>query len=74
MSTTSRRFRLVRHRDPSGVSGVGVVAHGVQWPDGSVGMRWMIPGLPSSHATWDDIAHVVAIHGHQGATEVEWVD
>lgn len=73
-AVAARRFRLVRHEDVSGVSGVGVVAHGAQWPDGTVSMRWMVPGLPSSFATWDDIEAVENVHGHHGKTEVEWID
>lgn len=72
--TTGRRFRLFRHEDVSGVSGVGVVAHGVQFPDGTVAMRWATPGLPPSGAFWDSIEAVEAVHGHSGKTVVEWVD
>lgn len=72
--TTGRRFRLVRHHDVSGVSGIGVVAHGVEWPDGSVSMRWFVPGIPSSFANWDSIEAVEQVHGHHGRTEVEWID
>lgn len=72
--TAARRFRLVRHEDVSGVSGTGVVAHGVQWPDGSVAVRWAVPDLPPSTAVWDDIEAVEHVHGHRGKTEVEWID
>lgn len=72
--TSGRRFRLVRHEDVSTISGTGVVAHGVQWPDGAVALRWAIPDLPPSTAVWDSIEAVEAIHGHQGKTEVEWID
>jgi hypothetical protein len=72
--TTGRRFRLVRHQDVSGVSGTGVVAHGVEWPDGTVSMRWAVPGLPPSFANWESLEAILAVHGHQGKTEVEWID
>jgi hypothetical protein len=72
--TTGRLFRLVRHHDVSGVSGTGVVLHGVQWPDGSVSGRWAVPGLPPSSGHWDRIEDVERLHGHQGQTVVEWVD
>lgn len=70
----SRRFRLVRHEDVSGVSGTGVITHGVEWPDGAVCVRWSVPGMPPSTSVWDSIEHVIAVHGHQGKTEVEWID
>lgn len=70
----TRRFRLVRHEDVSKVSGVGVVAHGVEWPDGTVSMRWIIPGLPSGFANWESVEAVLAVHGHRGKTDVEWID
>lgn len=73
-SVTSRRFRLFRHEDVSEVSGTGVIAHGVQWPDGTVALRWAIPDMPPSTALWESIEAVEAIHGHQGKTVVEWVD
>ena len=67
---TARRFRLIRHHDVSGVSGTGPVAEGVQFTDGAVALRWY-PDYPTT-TVWDSIESVIAIHGHQGATEVEW--
>ena len=69
---TSRRFRLIRHHDVSGVSGTGPVAEGVQFTDGAVALRWY--GDYPTTTVWDAIESVIAIHGHQGATEVEWID
>jgi hypothetical protein len=73
-AVAARRFRLVRHEDLSGVSGTGVVLHGVQWPDGTIAGRWAVPGLPASSVNWDRIEDVELLHGHQGKTEVEWID
>jgi hypothetical protein len=72
--TAPRRFRLVRHEDPSGVSGLGIVANGVQFPDGNVAVRWCCPDLPPSTAVWDSIEAVMAVHGHGGKTVLEWID
>jgi hypothetical protein len=72
--TAGRRFRLVRHHDVSGVSGTGVVAHGVQMPDGFVALRWCVPGMPATWNLFDAIEHVELLNGHQGKTEVEWID
>lgn len=70
----SRRFRLVRHEDVSGVSGTGVVAHGVQMPDGFVALRWCVPGMPATWNLLEAVEHVELLNGHRGKTEVEWID
>ncbi|WP_288797785.1 hypothetical protein [uncultured Arsenicicoccus sp.] len=71
-TSSARRFVLARDRDVSGVSGIGVVAEGVQWSDGTVSMRWL--GDRASTVTHDSIDNVTAIHGHDGATRVVWLD
>jgi hypothetical protein len=67
-----RRFELLRNEDPSGVSGTGHVAEGVQFRDGTVVLRWRSRHL--STAIYDDISTVVEIHGHDGSTIVAWID
>jgi hypothetical protein len=67
-----RRFRLVRHVDVTGISGTGVVADGVLWPDGTVTIRWR-GGMPST-VNWERLDHAHAVHGHGGATRIEWLD
>lgn len=67
-----RRFFLVRHQDETGVSGVGVVAGGIMWPDGTACLRWFTP--TTSAAFYNSIADVAAIHGHGGKTEVIFAD
>ena len=64
-------FALVRHEDISGVSGTGVVAHGVQFVDGTVVIRWL--GQHKSTVTWDSLESAMAVHGHGGATKVVWL-
>jgi hypothetical protein len=66
-----RLFELVRSEDPSGVSGTGVVALGVEWPDGTVALHW--PGDNPSTAVWGSVDAVLAIHGHAGLTVVRWL-
>lgn len=68
---TPRCFELVRHRDLSGVSGTGDVAEGCLFTDGSVALRWR--GDHPATAVWPDLESVLAVHGHQGATEVRWI-
>jgi hypothetical protein len=72
MSQT-RRFELHRDTDISGVSGTGVVADGVQFPDGTVALRWR-GELPSSTIHDRGIAAVISIHGHGGHTRIFWPD
>lgn len=72
--TVGRRFRLVRERDVSGVSGIGVVAHGIEFPDGAVAVRWQTPDMPPSTAVWGSVEDVLKVHGHGGPTVVEWID
>lgn len=68
-----RRFVLQRNEDVSGVSGVGVVAEGVEFSDGSVAIRW-ISGDHHSTVLWDDLHSVEVIHGHDGRTLVQFLD
>ncbi|MFF3358364.1 hypothetical protein ACFYWN_38440 [Streptomyces sp. NPDC002917] len=66
------RFHLVRTEDVTGVSGTGIVAGGVIFPDGTVAMRWNTG--TSSTAIYDSIDDVTEIHGHNGATVVSLID
>lgn len=69
---TMRRFILFRNEDPTGVSGTGIVAQGIQFGDGRVSLRWV--SQRASTANFDSIDDVTAIHGHDGATVVDWMD
>jgi hypothetical protein len=68
-----RRFVLQRTKDVTGVSGTGIVAEGVRFSDHRVALRWVV-GIHRSTVVWDSMAAVEAIHGHDGATQVVWVD
>lgn len=70
-TSAARVFQLVRDRDISGVSGEGVVADGVAWPDHSVSIRWR--GPRPSIVFWASMADARAVHGHDGATRFVWV-
>lgn len=68
-----RLFLLRRHVDVSGVSGTGTVADGVEWADGTASVRWR--GEHPSVVFWDrGRTSVELIHGHGGATDVEYLD
>lgn len=66
----ARPFVLQRDHDVSGVSGTGTVADGVQFPDGSVAIRWR--GQRPSTVVWASLADALHVHGHGGATRVVW--
>lgn len=73
-------FRLVRHADPSGISGTGIVAEGCEFSDGVVALRWLEVtegpsadrGVRPTTTIHESIASVEALHGHNGATTIEW--
>lgn len=67
-----KRFYLHRKEDETGISGEGFVAHGVQFEDGRVALRWRT--ATASTGLYDSIEDVIEIHGHGGRTEVEWID
>ncbi|MFG3050349.1 helix-turn-helix transcriptional regulator [Kitasatospora sp. NPDC048239] len=67
-----RLFHLQRDHDVTGVSGTGVVAWGVQWPDGTVTIRWT--GDRPSTVNWASIDDAVHVHGHGGHTRIVWAD
>lgn len=66
-----RLFVLQRDRDVTGVSGPGPVADGVEWPDGTMALRWR--ERPST-SVWDSLDLMLSVHGHDGATRVVWAD
>ena len=69
-----RRFVLNRKVDATGVSGTGVVAEGVEFTDGIVVMKWIVGDFRSMTIWNQGIDAVAAIHGHDGMTEVLWID
>lgn len=69
MQTRIRAFHLHRLLDDSRTSGVGVVAEGVVFRDGTVALRWF--GDHPSTGLYQCLADVVRIHGHSGHTLVE---
>ncbi|MGW1870952.1 hypothetical protein ACWCPS_36105 [Streptomyces mauvecolor] len=72
MTELPRRFHLLRHHDVSGISGTGVVALDVRWPDGTASVRRL--GEQPSVVLWDRGGIADAEHVHAGATEFVWLD
>lgn len=66
-------FVLVRDTDVSGVSGTGVVANGIEWPDGHAAIHWTGSDYPTTTPHPVGIASVLAVHGHGGATRIVWL-
>lgn len=65
-------FVLYRDADVTGVSGIGIVAEGVEFSDGTVALRWLSE-WPTSVVFHDrGIESVQAVHGHDGRTRVLW--
>jgi hypothetical protein len=78
-----RRFRLNRRVDYTGLSGTGIVAEGVEFSDGVAVVRWLAAGVSITNrdrgvqpttVIHPDITSIEALHGHNGATVIEWVD
>lgn len=68
-----RRFYLDRQTDVSGTSGTGAVVEGVELSDGQCVVRWRTQPH-SSICIYKSIEAVVYIHGHDGSTNLHWVD
>lgn len=67
-----RRFYLYREADETGVSGIGIVAHGVVFPDGIAVLRWASDR--QSTAIYNSVIDLCEIHGHNGKTHLVFLD
>lgn len=67
-----KRFVLNRLVDATGISGVGIVAEGIQFSNGKCALTWLT--LVTSVALYESIEDLIAIHGHDGSTQIEWLD
>jgi len=68
-----RRFYFDRQTDVSGTSGTGAVVEGVEFSDGQVVLRWRTTPH-SSVVIYRSIEAAIYIHGHDGSTDLVWVD
>ena len=70
-----RRFDLYRHHDVSGITGERkVVARGCEFDQGGyVSLQWLDSPNPIPEP-YPNMAALLAIHGHHGATTAEWID
>lgn len=67
-----RRFQLHRKADPTGVSGTGIVAEGCLFSNNECVVKWL--SKRSSTTLYNNISDVEAIHGHEGNTQIVWLD
>jgi hypothetical protein len=58
--------------DVSGVSGIGHVADGITFYDGTTVVYWRT--VVASLVIFKDLESMIKIHGHGGTTSIEWVD
>ncbi|MFC4328339.1 hypothetical protein ACFPC0_10925 [Streptomyces andamanensis] len=67
-----RRFVFERHEDETGISGTGTALEGVVFPHGGVHLMWL--GTVRSLVEWPSIEEALAMHGHDGRTQIRWLD
>lgn len=69
-----RRFYLHRKEDPTGMSGTGRVADGIEFENGQVALTWK-KEYPSV-TVFPSISIVEKLHTHNGKdpTKIVWVD
>lgn len=67
-ANAARMFELHRDEDETGVSGTGVIADGVVFPDGSVVLKWKT--ATSSTTIFKSVDDMLKVHGHAGKTRM----
>jgi len=68
-----RRFYLQRNVDETGISGIGKISFGFEfYKNGPAMMYWNTELY--SFSFYKNVDDVVKIHGHNGKTELVWID
>lgn len=67
-----KRFYLNRKKDVSGVSGTGAVAFGILFNSGKCALSWN--GEHNSIDLYDSLKDLQDVHGHNGDTDVVYID
>jgi len=67
-----RLFIVDRRKDQSGISGIGVIAEGVEFTDGTAVMRWITETVTTSF--FENMGDLRKIHGHRGETVIRYLD
>ena len=74
MTDDARLFKMVRNADETGVSGTGVVADGIEFPNGMVAVCWRskTPSV-NVYRSFVEFKHVhIDAHPSNG-TEIHWM-
>jgi hypothetical protein len=76
--TLPRRGYIVRKRDVTGISGLGVIAEFCVFSDDAVAWRWL-GGPPQDQPKFEiydksGVDPFLQISGHNGNTEIVWID
>lgn len=61
-------FIMERFEDISKISGLGIIAEGIIWSDGTVAYRWLSDIATTVIA--ENIETVEMLHGHDGKTKI----
>jgi len=74
ISSTSqmRRFVLIRVEDLTGVSGTGEVAEGTVFSSGLAVIHWLRE--PYAMGVYQSLEDVISVHGHEGRTQLQFID
>ena len=72
LKTSMRRFHLVREEDETGVSGVGTVAEGIEFTNGTVSVSWL--GPHRGFDNYESMKSYMELHGHGGKTKAVYLD
>ena len=67
-----RRFVLIRVEDLTGVSGTGEVAEGTVFSSGLSVIHWLRE--PFAMGVYQSLEDVISVHGHEGRTQLQFID
>ena len=67
-----RRFVLIRVEDLTGVSGTGEVAEGTVFSSGLAVIHWVRE--PYAMGVYQSLEDVISVHGHEGRTQLQFID
>lgn len=67
-----KRFYLRRLIDETGISGIGVIAEGIEFSNKQVILCWRT--FNTSVGIYHNVEDMIRIHGHGGKTIIEWID
>jgi len=75
MTNEARLFKMVRNNDETGVSGTGVVADGIEFPNGMVAVCWRskTPSV-NVYRSFVEFKHVHIDAHPSNDTEIHWSD